>query len=172
MSCGAKTTVSSGTLRCPAERPLSAQERRPERDGSLRVLCAARIGHCRSCRLREQCQELATTLKARRVSAVYWPLSSPASISGESPPAPGEPSPPPASHRVLWGDWQRRFHRREVVKLLRSKPRRYPAGRTVSIGAVPTRSTAFPCRASTLASILVRALGTQCSPQSRSRCLD
>ncbi|HYU74010.1 MAG TPA: hypothetical protein VEL31_15150 [Ktedonobacteraceae bacterium] len=40
-----------GTLRCPADHPLSPQERRPERNGSLRVLYAARIGHCRSCRL-------------------------------------------------------------------------------------------------------------------------
>lgn len=45
-----------GTLRCPADRPLYPQERRPERDGSLRVLYAARIGHCRSCPLRAQCQ--------------------------------------------------------------------------------------------------------------------
>jgi hypothetical protein len=108
-----------GTLRCPAGRPPYAQERRPERNGSLRVLYAARIGHCRSCPLREQCQEAATTIKARRVSAVYWPVSSHAPISSESPPAPGDPSPPLASHPVLWGDWQRRSHRRELVKLLR-----------------------------------------------------
>src|SRR5581483_11810705 len=31
---------SDGTLRCPADRPLYAQARRPERDGSLRVLYA------------------------------------------------------------------------------------------------------------------------------------
>jgi hypothetical protein len=102
---------SDGTLRCPAGRPLYAQERRPERDGSLRVLYAARIGHCRACSLREQCQESATTLKARRVSAVYWPVSSHSSVSGESP--------PPIPHPLLWGDWQRCFHRRKVVKLLR-----------------------------------------------------
>jgi hypothetical protein len=108
-----------GTLRCPSGQSLYAQERRPERDGSLRVLYAARIGHCRSCPLRAQCQESTTTIKARRVSAVYWPVSSHASISGESPSAPGEPSPPSASHPILWGDWERRFHRREVMKLLR-----------------------------------------------------
>src|SRR6266851_1578771 len=107
-----------GTLRCPAGRPLYAQERRPERNGSLRVLYAARIGHCRSCPLREQCQESATTIKARRVSAVCWPVSSSSLISGESSPASGESSPIPAPHAVLWGDWQRRFHRRELVKLL------------------------------------------------------
>ncbi len=107
-----------GTLRCPANCPLYPQERRPERDGSLRVLYAARIGHCRLCRLREQCQESATTRKARRVSAVYWPVSSHASIPAESPPASGAPSPPSVPHPVLWGDWQRRSHRRELVKLL------------------------------------------------------
>src|SRR5258706_935653 len=34
-----------GTLRCPADYPLYPQERRAERDGSVRVLYAARIGH-------------------------------------------------------------------------------------------------------------------------------
>ena len=106
-----------GTLRCPAGCPLYAQERRPERNGSLRVPYAARIGPCRSCLLREQCQESATTIKARRVSAVYWPTPSHASISNESPPAPREPAPPSFPHPVLWRDWQRRFHRREMVKL-------------------------------------------------------
>lgn len=41
-----------GTLRCPADHPLYPQERRPEHDGSLRILYAARLGHCRSCPLR------------------------------------------------------------------------------------------------------------------------
>jgi hypothetical protein len=45
-----------GTLRCPADHPLYPQERRPERNGSLRVLYAARIAHCRACDLRPQCQ--------------------------------------------------------------------------------------------------------------------
>ncbi len=39
-----------GTLLCPATHPLSAQERRPERDGSSRVLYAARIGECAAMR--------------------------------------------------------------------------------------------------------------------------
>src|SRR5260370_36510066 len=37
------TPQPDGTLRCPADRPLSPQERRIERDGSLRILYAARI---------------------------------------------------------------------------------------------------------------------------------
>ena len=40
----------------------------PPRDGSLRLLYAARIGHCRACPLRVQCQESSTTLKPRRGS--------------------------------------------------------------------------------------------------------
>jgi hypothetical protein len=107
-----------GTLRCPADHPLYPQERRPERDGSLRVVYAARIAYCRTCALREQCQESATTRKARRVSAVYWPVSSSSSSPAVCPPAPEEPAPPSVPHPVLWGDWPRRFHRRELVKLL------------------------------------------------------
>ncbi len=43
------TPQPDGTLRCPANHTLYLQERRPERNGSLRILYAARIGHCRSC---------------------------------------------------------------------------------------------------------------------------
>src|SRR5713226_3117288 len=39
------TPQPDGSLRCPANHPLYLQERRPERDGTLRVLYAARIGH-------------------------------------------------------------------------------------------------------------------------------
>ena len=56
------TPQPDGSLRCPASHPLYPQERRPECDGSLRILYAARIGHCRSCPLRAQCQESSTTL--------------------------------------------------------------------------------------------------------------
>jgi len=66
-----------GTLRCPAAHPLYPQERRLERNGSLRIVYAARIAHCRSCPLREQCQgHRSPTVKPRRVSAVFEPLSS------------------------------------------------------------------------------------------------
>ena len=108
------TLQPDGTLRCPADRPLYAQERRPERDGSLRVLYAARVGHCRACPLREQCQGYGTTTKKpRRFSTVLWPIKGPPSESTDP------PAPPPASHPLLWGDWERRSHRRELVKLLR-----------------------------------------------------
>lgn len=107
-----------GTLRCPADHPLYPQERRREREGSLRVLYAARIGHCRPCPLREQCQASPTTLKARRVSAVYWPLSSSSATSDPSPPSPPSPSAASFAHPLLWKDWPRCLHRREVVKRL------------------------------------------------------
>src|SRR5438552_11155030 len=93
------TPQPDGTLRCPAHHPLYLQERRPERDGSLRVLYAARIGHCRSCPLRAQCQESRTTLKPRRVSAVLWPLNT--SHADSSPPPDSAPALLPSAP-VLW----------------------------------------------------------------------
>jgi hypothetical protein len=111
-----------GSLRCPAGHPLFVQERRPERNGSLRVLYAARIGHCRSCPLREQCQESSTTKKPRRVSAVFWPQPSPSDLEppldkvlSDSTPA-SVPSQP-----VRWGDWPRCQIRRKFVQLLRTQ---------------------------------------------------
>jgi hypothetical protein len=102
-----------GALQCPAGFPLYPQERRPERDGSVRVVYAARIGHCRSCPRREECQGYGTaTKKPRRVSAVLWPRDKTEKVASLPPPL-------PVSHPILWGDWQRCFHRREVVKLLR-----------------------------------------------------
>lgn len=107
------TPQPDGTLCCPAGFPLYPQERRPEHDGSLRVVYAARIGHCRPCPLREECQGYgAATKKPRRVSAVLWPLDKTACSLSPSPPF-------LASHPILWGDWERRSHRREFVKLLR-----------------------------------------------------
>jgi hypothetical protein len=107
------TLQPDGTLQCPAGFPLYPQERRPERDGSVRVVYAARIGHCRPCPRREECQGYGTaTKKPRRVSAVLWPLDT-------TEKAIASPPPPPASHPLVWGDWPRCFHRRAVVKLLR-----------------------------------------------------
>jgi hypothetical protein len=64
------TPQPDGTLKSPAGFPLYPQERRPERDGSVRVIYAARIGHCRPCPRREECQGYgAATKKPRRVSA-------------------------------------------------------------------------------------------------------
>lgn len=112
------TSQPDGSLRCPANHPLYPQERRPERDGSLRILYAARIGHCRSCPLRSQCQESTTTLKPRRVSAVVWPLTpSPSDSSPPSDPA----NTPRASAPVHWRDWPRCSIRRTWLKVVRSQ---------------------------------------------------
>jgi len=101
-----------GTLQCPAGFPLYPQERRPERDGSVRVIYAARIGHYRPCPRREECQGYgAATKKPRRVSAVLWPRETIEEVASPLPPL-------PAPHPLVWGDWQRCFHRRQVVKLL------------------------------------------------------
>jgi hypothetical protein len=122
-----------GTLRCPAGYPLTVQERRPERNGSLRVVYGARLCHCHPCALRGQCQESTTTLKPRQVSAVFWPISSGPSVSAESPSQPTEapptvlepppPQPPPqlAPYPVLWGDWERCQIRRRWIRLLRAQ---------------------------------------------------
>src|SRR5215470_6408404 len=91
--------------------PAVPQERRPERDGSLRVLYAARIGHCRSCPLRAQCQESSDTIKPRRVSAVLWPLESSLSTHANAPAAP--PRAP-----VLWKDWPRGAIRQRWLKVV------------------------------------------------------
>jgi hypothetical protein len=114
------TLQADGTLRCPANHPLHPQERRPERNGSLRVLYAARIGHCRPCPLRAQCQESGTTIKPRRVSAVLWPLSS--SHSEASPTRPTTNIPEPlALAPVLWHDWPRCSIRRGWLNVVRSQ---------------------------------------------------
>ena len=115
------TPQPDGMLRCPANHPLYPQERRPEHDGSLRILYAARIGHCRSCSLRAQCQESSTTLKPRRVSAVVWPLSpshsevSPTRINATDAPEPLALAP------VLWRDWPRCRIRRAWLFRIRSE---------------------------------------------------
>lgn len=128
------TPQPDGTLRCPTGHLLFVQERRPERNGSLRVLYAARIGYCRPCPLREQCQESGTTLKPRRVSAVFWPRTAPAAASPPggaapvsavertSPLAEEAPASPPAPVQpVRWGDWPRCQIRQEWVQLLRTQ---------------------------------------------------
>jgi hypothetical protein len=104
-----------GTLRCPAGAPLYATERRPEREGSIRVLYSARIGACRVCALRQACQGYgAQTKKPRRVSAVLWPRCEPLTDQPLVPP-------PPATYPILWGDWSRTQHRRAWLDLLRSQ---------------------------------------------------
>ncbi len=107
-----------GTLHCPAGHSLTVQERRPERNGSLRIVYGARLKHCRPCPLREQCQESPTTKKPRQVSAVFGPLASPPSMPAQPPP---EPPAQQAPHPVLWGDWPRCQLRRQWIRVLRTQ---------------------------------------------------
>ena len=117
-----------GTLLCPAGRVLTLVERRSERAGSVRVSYAACLDDCRLCQIRGQCQKQ-RTFKARRVSAVYWPLSShPLSVLEPQP----WPPHPPACSPVLWRDWPRCQIRRQWMNVVRSQ--------TVSV----TRGTAPP----------------------------
>jgi hypothetical protein len=132
------TPQPDGTLRCPANHPLYPQERRSERDGSLRILYAARIGHCRSCPLRAQCQESSTTLKPRRVSAVLWPLG--ASRSDSSPP-PETARAPFASAPVLWRDWPRCGIRRTWLKGIRSQTTCLDSSSPCSSSLAPAEKT-------------------------------
>jgi hypothetical protein len=112
------TQQPDGTLRCPADRPLYAQERRPERDDSLRVLYAGRIGYCRTCSLRDQCQEHPSTKKTRRVSAMFWPIAFDPLSASTLPLSPPLPSSPPSAP-LLWRDWPRRQLRRHWLRLIR-----------------------------------------------------
>ena len=113
--------------RCVAQRTVRCirHPRRPERDGSLRVLYAARIGHCRSCPLRAKSQESSATIKPRRVSAVLWPLSSPLSTSSPTPT--NVPAPLPLAP-VLWKDWSRCGIRRGWLKVIRNETVRLTSG--------------------------------------------
>jgi len=107
-----------GNLRCPANHPLYPQERRAERDGSSRLLYAARIGDGRSCQLRVSCLESMETKKPRRVSAVFWPISSNQALPSASVLALPEST---VCCPVLWGNWPRCHIRRTWLKRVRSE---------------------------------------------------
>ncbi len=160
------TLQPDGTLRCPADRPLYPQERRPERDGSLLVLYAARIGHCRSCPLRAQCQESSEAVKPRRVSAVLWPLST----------SPSDSSPPPEmasawlpSAPVLWRDWPRCGIRRSWLKVIHNQTICLENSSPLSPSQGPCATEKILTRAErALASLLEPTPGTQCPSSGRS----
>jgi hypothetical protein len=112
-----------GSLLCPANHPLFAQERRPERDGSYRLLYAARIGDCRTCELRAQCQENLSTSKPRRVSAVVWPVrvDQASALAPSTPEFPQKTREPVPRSPMLWGDWPRCQIRRKWLKVVRTE---------------------------------------------------
>jgi hypothetical protein len=103
-----------GTLLCPADHPLYAREHREEDNGTLRVVYSARVAHCRSCLLREQCLGHGKETKdPRRVSATRRP------IEGPVPPPEVVPARAYATQPILWGDWSRSQTRRSFTSLLR-----------------------------------------------------
>ena len=80
---------------------LLLQERRQERDGSLRMVYEARIADCRACEKRLQCQWHGHQAQhPRRVSV---PLHS--RKAGSAP--------------LLWRDWPRRDQRRACIQVVR-----------------------------------------------------
>jgi len=90
-----------GTVCCPEGKRLFPQERRPEGDGSVRVVYAARIADCRACPKRPQCQwHGQENQHPRRVSVLLHPRKG-------------------GSATVLWRDWPRREHRQACIQLLR-----------------------------------------------------
>jgi hypothetical protein len=103
-----------GTLRCPANHPLYAETRRPEHDGTVRILYAARLPDCRGCPVRHQCQG-DQTKGPRRVSAVVRPME------GPSPPPALTPELAAPTHPILWGDWSCSATRRAFMRLLRTQ---------------------------------------------------
>jgi hypothetical protein len=113
-----------GTLLCPAGKVLTLVEYRQERAKSVRVSYSADLNDCRCCPLRAQCQNRRAH-RARRVSAVYWPLLSPS--------LPVLQPPPPAASPVLWRDWPRCALRRQWIKIVRSQ--------TVTITKEPARAS-------------------------------
>jgi hypothetical protein len=116
-----------GTLRCPAGKTLTPQERRREADGSLRVVYAASIRSCRPCPLREQCQwNGSATAKPRQVSVLLHPL-----VVGSLP--------------IFWKDWSRRQHRRACMQLLRHQ--RVEVRVELGLSAAPTLPSAPLSRA-------------------------
>jgi hypothetical protein len=113
-----------GTLLCPAGHVLTVAERRQERANSVRVSYAARIEDCRPCPLRLHCQS-SHTFKARRVSAVYWPLPSHPLVASVTR---SGSSPPSACAPVLWRDWPRCQIRRQWINAVHSQTLEVTAG--------------------------------------------
>jgi hypothetical protein len=90
-----------GTVRCPAGNSLFPQERRRERDDSLRIVYEARIADCRVCEQRRQCQWHGHQAQhPRRVSVLLHPRA-----GGSAP--------------LLWYDWPRREQRRACTRVTR-----------------------------------------------------
>ena len=89
------------------------------------MLYAARIGDCRTCARRFECQESRDTAKPRRVSAVFWPVPATQALSSAllaaSHQAPLTMPKPIPHFPVLMQDWTRCQIRRNWLKVVRSE---------------------------------------------------
>ncbi len=139
----------------------------PPRDGSVRVLYAARVGHCRACPLREQCQGYGTATKkprrkSRRAVASRWSTSrtcrSPCACSSLSCNPVGRLEPMPDATRVDDSTTHtNRHHHRPACRVLCRDS---------------SKASAHAATTGALAAQLGRATGTQCPSKDCSRCGD
>jgi hypothetical protein len=130
-----QTSPNSQTARCAVRRTISSTHKNAVQNAMapyasctlLAFVIAVRV-HC-VCSVRAHGNE---TKRARRVSAVLWPI--------EGPSLPPElVSPPlPATKPILWGDWSRCQTRRRLMNLLRTQT----VTITLTPGIAPTRDTA------------------------------
>ncbi|WP_151759777.1 hypothetical protein [Dictyobacter vulcani] len=98
------TLQPDGTLRCPADHPLYAQERRPEHDGSLRVLYAAALA---SVGLAPCASSVKNILPPKNHAASVpssWPLPPDPLSAPAVPSLPHVPVVSPSAP-LLWRDW-------------------------------------------------------------------
>ena len=139
-----------GTLRCPADHPLYPQERRPERDGTLRVVYAARIGHCRACPLREHCQWHGTSSKKPRRKSRGAASTKLGPQARRTTPDASCDLPHPMGRLAASLPSAR-------VGEAPSEPScRRPTGSNIPTGSPPASATSFPCTAGTLATFVER----------------
>jgi len=108
------TAQPDGTLQCPAGFPLYPKARHLERDGSVRVVYAARIGHCRPCPRREECQGYGAATR-ETTSCERGTLATRHDRGSRCSPASTSSFPTYCVGRLA----AMRMTRREVVKLLR-----------------------------------------------------
>jgi hypothetical protein len=131
-----------GTLRCPDDKPLYPQEPTRSANGSLRIVYAARISHCRVCPLRKACQGSdKSPHSARRVSAVSQPLTVEGSalVLDSVVPAPAASVEVPAENPPAKGceSGSTPLPSRDLDELVSPPPMSAPKKRTLPVGYGP-----------------------------------
>lgn len=110
------TVLADGTLRCPAGKTLRPQERRPEADGTLRIVYRARQEDCRACTYAAACLgPHAAGAQPRRVSAVCRRIAEPGGVHAAQlhEDVPADRSHGPAE--VVWSDLPAYRIRRDYI---------------------------------------------------------